>query len=301
VELRHLLDGIFRSYLGHHPAAAELEEIAAPNERNYKELHRRVVKELGVKIAWTLQPEPKTAAWLAELIKHSPQATVVSFNEEVPGAEFKLGFSVFIERASIVHQRVLERRASRGLPPEQECAHLFRRVFERTDAAFRAPFFGETVWSADILRKIAADGFASVVSGMLTEELGYEVRFADFSPKLTKARLEQIEKANPQRIADVDFKDAEELLLDLKKLRLATLKQYEGDYSKVAELGTKIAQPDAELEQKRAGMMAGPANLLGVLEAAKPVQLEDPQAKFRAALLLEKKAREQAAYGGGRA
>lgn len=300
VELRSLLDGIFRSFLGHNPKAEELEKIAAPHSARYDTLCGRVRDELGMEIGWTLQPEPKTAVWLAKLIEVSPQTTVISYNEEVPDAEFKLGFSVFIERASIVHQRVLERRASRGLSPDQEFQHLFQRVFDRTNSAFRSAFFGPTVWNAGLLRAIAADGFASVVSRMLTEELGYEVRFADFSPKLSAARLAQIEKVNPQRIADVDFEHAESVVLDLKALRRETLRNHEGDYSKVAEIDTKITRAEEELEKKRAGLMAGPEKLLGVLEAVKPAMLEDLQAKFRGALLLEDKAREQAAYGGGR-
>src|SRR5947209_2865166 len=72
--LRVLIDGIFRSYLGHHPNAEKLDEIAKPGSEPYREVQRKIATALGVKVEWTLQPEPRTADWLHALVAASPQS-----------------------------------------------------------------------------------------------------------------------------------------------------------------------------------------------------------------------------------
>ncbi len=296
--LRLLIDGIFRGYLGHNPAAEQLDEIAKPRSGAYKKLQEKIALALGLVAEWTLQPEPKTADWLAALVSASPRSTVVKYNTELASMEFRLAFSISVERASLVHLNVLQRRAGRGLSPEQEFERLFARVYETTIPAFRTVWAGVNVWNTELVRAMAVDGFAKVVADKLTREFGYVVRFSDFTPELSDSALEALRRVAPDRLTLKDFEDAEGVLLHLKQLRRETLTTFDGDYSSVAEIDQRIARAQAEMVAARDQHLTSNDEVRKVLGTVQPAMLEDMRQKFRSALLLEDEARERADYGG---
>lgn len=295
--LRELLDGIFRSFLGHHPTADELERIAGRDKRAYQELRKRVAADLGLLVEWSLQPEPRTAEWLRKLVEMSPMSTVATYNEELPSTKFSLAFSLAVERASMSNLHRLQRRARSNLEPGQEFERIFRRVREITNPAFRAVWTGLNVWNRDLVRELAVDGFAKVVADRLMKEMGYVVRFSDFVPEPNEDAVKNITHVSSQQMLKEDYDRAKAVLNDLKEQRQTELLRTEGNFEKVKRFEEGIKQADAEVAGARDLLLAGNLQELNVLQTAKPGVLEDLRQKFRTALTLEDKASSEQRYG----
>jgi hypothetical protein len=295
--LRELLDGIFRSFLGHHPTADELERIAGRDKRAYQELRKRVAADLGLLVEWSLQPEPRTAEWLRKLVEISPLSKVEVYNEELPSTKFSLAYSLSVERASMSNLHRLQRRARSNLEPGKEFERIFERVREITNPAFRAVWTGLNVWNRDLVRELAVDGFAKVVADRLMKEMGYVVRFSDFVPQPNEDAVKNITHVSSQQMLKDDYNRAKEVLDDLKKLRQEELLRTEGNFEKVKRFEEGIKQADAEVAAARDLLLSGNLQELSVLQAAKPGVLEDLRQKFRTALTLEDKASSEERYG----
>jgi hypothetical protein len=295
--LRELLDGIFRGFIRHHPTAEDLDRVAAQDRPAYGDLRREIAAKLGLKVEWSLQPEPRTAEWLRKLVEISPRARMITYNKELAATEFNLAFSLSVERASIPNLHRLQRRARQNLQPEEEFKRIFQRVEEMTKPAFRAVWTGLNVWNRELVRELAVDGFAKVVSDRLMKEMGYVVRFSDFVPEPSENAIRIMGEVSSQPRLVEDYKDAAKLLGDLKKLRTTTLLETEGNFEKVKGTDERIAQAEAEMTAARNNLLSGSQQDLEVLQAVKPGALEDLRQKFRAALLLEEKTTAEGRYG----
>ena len=287
VVIRERLDGIFRSRLGQQPDATELEAIASSSNHASEPIVRTIRMDLGLKVEWTLQPEPQAATWLQKLAISTPISRTLTFNKELPTTEFKLTFTVTVERADLAHVHRVQRRALQNLTPDQEIQRLEARVYEITNPAFRAIWTGINVWNGDIIRELAKEGFGSVVARRVSNEFGYQVRFSDFTPEPNAAVLQALKQVSPQAMLSEIHQGQQKLYLELQKTRQETLLANEGNFESVKDLDERIARAKQEMEIARTEHLQGPQQQIQMLEGVKGGVGEDLRRKFRDALLLE--------------
>lgn len=286
-EIMRRLDGIFRAQLGMRSTVEDFERLATANSAESESLRRQITSELGLLVDWTLSPEPKAAQWIQKLITSTPKSKTLSYNAELPSTEFKLTFTVTVQRANLQYAEKVRQRAEKGVSPEQELENITQRVYDITNPAFRAIWTGINVWNADIVRELAIDGFASVVAKRLAEEFGYEVKFSEFTPEPNEAMVKALRELAPQEALLEDYANARKVVKELKAARTEALISSDGDYDEVAKLDESIKRAEAEVKEAEKARLSGDQEQVKMLESSSDAASEGMREKFKEALLLE--------------
>ncbi|WP_038164524.1 hypothetical protein [Verrucomicrobium sp. BvORR106] len=294
--IRERLDGIFRRYFTQGATFESIEKVATQHQAP-SELLDRISHDLGLKIEWSMNPEPTTSNWIRTLVgaTHPPVSDSLVFNEEFEETALTLTFSVSIEKVHLPNIVVAERRARQNSDAGTEVKRIFERVREMTKSAFRAVVTGVDVWNRELIRELAHDGFASVVSSKIAREFGYVVKFGDFGVELNQALVKSIKSGSLAEMYDARMDLAKKTYLALADKRAQLIAA--GSFPAAQRLDESLAKAEEEVKKLAQTRVDSNNHVTERLGESKVGQNQDVHEKFIRALQLEENAESQRKYG----
>lgn len=266
--MREIVHGVFVDHLGLRTTADALDSIATHDAAGSAAIHAELRSQLGLEIAWSLDPEPRVSAWVRKLQALIPAAVTQSFNAESETSQFNLTYSAQIIRVRPSRLHVVQRRCQEGLAPAAEVQEVLNRVFAILNPAFGVFGDGSRIWQYRNFWRMVEAAFEQVVAPTIADEFGYEVSFQDFRRERTPSEKVVLSLLEDRERLTREYKEAESFLLatQRKEREVIVENDYRLDEEEVVQVRDAVVWAREAMEDAKAKMEAssrGRASSLG--------------------------------------